>query len=309
MTSRSSSFCALALAALFCLLPASPAAAFEERLLLPDGTLVVANAERFVLYDASRSPARLGGALSADRLAGDHDFKRTQQLLSGTFIAAWIGPKPAADDAPGTGDYTLPRYIYSLASSYVTTLATPPVMRRLAARLRAQGQPAWAKFCDAVAANESGHEDQLILDLNALGLDGEAFLRAVRPPAATALVAHFNRLVDSDQPVAAVGYVYALQRSSLLLDKEITARIEALIPTGINASRSLRTHGGTGGNARHVEETEKFVSTLPADARRAVALAMYQTIGMMLGPDDFPGDAAAERTIGNFKVAPHRARP
>lgn len=308
MTSRLSSCCALALSVFCGLLPAQ-AAGVEERLLLPDGTLVVADAERFRLFDAARAPARLGGAVAVDRLAPGHDLKRTQQLLSGAFIAAWMRRRPADAAAPGTGDYTLARYIYSLASSYVTTLATPQVMRRLATRLRAQGQPAWAKFCDAVAANESGHEDELVRDLNALGIDAEAFLKAVRPPAAVALVEHFNRLVDGDPPVAAIGYVYALQRSSLLLDAKITARIEALIPAGVNASRSLRTHGGTGGNARHVEETEKFVATLPADARRAVVLAMYRTIDMMLGPDDFPGDAAAERTIGGFRAVRQPARP
>lgn len=295
------------LAALICLAPAWVAA--EERLLLPDGTLLVADARQFRLFDARRAPAQLGSVMTVDRLTAEQNLPLTQQLLSGAFTAAWIGRKAPADTVPATRQYTLQRYIYSLASSYGTTLATPVVMRRLAERLRAQGQPAWAKFCDGVAANESGHEDELVLDLNALGIDGPAFLKAVRPPSATALVAHFNRLVDGDQPVAALGYVYALQRSSLLLDKKITERIEALIPAGINASRSLRTHGGTGDNARHVAETEAFIAMLPPAARRAVALAVFETITLMTAGDDYPGDAAVDRLVAGFRRTAQPARP
>lgn len=291
------------LAALLLLLGASVRAAdmHSDRLLLPNGILVEAGDSRFLLVDVSREAVGiLRTARTLDRLSGVPLPGRNRQMLAGVFSAAWLSPPPG-QKPPSKAPYTLQRYVHSLASSYVTTLATPQVMRRLAARLRSLGaDESWIRFSDAMAHDEDGHEDELAEDVKALGLDAAAFLAAVRPPSAVALVAYFNRLVDSDEPIAAIGYAYALQRSSLLLSKDVVERIEALIPPGVNATRSLRVHSAVGGNDKHARETEDFIATLPPAARRAVALALFETILLMRSQDDYPGDAVVDGLRARF---------
>jgi hypothetical protein len=282
-----------------------------DRLLLPNGILVEAGDARFLLVDVARESAGiLRTARTLDRLSGVPLPARNRQMLAGVFSAAWLSPPPG-QAVPSKVPFSLQRYLHSLASSYVTTLATPQVMRRLAARLRSLGaDESWVRFSDAMALDEDGHEDELVEDLKSLGLDAAAFLGAVQPPSAVVLVAYFNRLVDSDEPIAAIGYAYALQRSSLLLSREIVERIEALVPPGINATRTLRVHSAVGGNDKHARETEDFIATLPPAARRAVALALFETILLMRSQDDYPGDAVVDSLSARFtaKVPAGRGR-
>lgn len=283
-----------------------------DRLLLPSGILVEAGDSRFLLVDVARESAGiLRSARTLDRLSGVTLHARNRQMLAGVFSAAWLSPPPGQAAVPSKVPFSLQRYLHSLASSYVTTLATPQVMRRLAGRLRSLGaDESWVRFSNAMAHDEDGHEDELVEDLKSLGLDAAAFLGAVQPPSAVALVAYFNRLVDSDEPIAAIGYAYALQRSSLLLSREIVERIEALVPPDTNATRSLRTHSAVGGNDKHARETEDFIATLPPAARRAVALALFETILLMRSQDDYPGDAVVDSLRARFtaKVPAGRGR-
>jgi hypothetical protein len=283
--------------------PAVAAGAAFDKLLLPNGLLVEASDERFGVRDLSREAVQiLRQSQSLDLISEGHAPQRTRQLLSGVFSAAWLSRLPG-QALQRQAQYSLQRYIYSLASSYLTTQATPPVMLRLAERLRALGQSDWARFCEAMSRDELGHDDELVKDLQSLGIDATAFLSEVRPPNAVALVAYFNRLVDGNDPIAAVGYAYALQRSSLLLNERVVARIEALIPPGVIATRSLRIHSAVGANATHVRETEDFISTLPPAARRTVALAVFETIRIMRSEDDFPGDREVDSLLAAYRRA------
>ena len=98
---------------------------------------------------------------------------------------------------------------FSTANSAITS---DEPMRRVAQRLAVRGQPVVAEHCLQVAEEESGHDTLALMDLTALGLPAQAFVNRLRPKNALALVDQFSRFADSDQPIAVLGYAYALER-------------------------------------------------------------------------------------------------
>jgi hypothetical protein len=229
------------------------------------------------------------------------DINVTRQMLAGAFYAGFLHRPPDNQRTAGLPAPSLLSHIRSLAASYQTTRATPPTMRRVVGRLAGRGQHAAAAHCLRVAEEESGHDRLALKDLAELGLPAHEFVAYLQPKPALAMVELFTRLADSDEPIAVLGYVYALERMALFSTEASVAAIERLLPAGIKATRCLRVHSAAGSDIRHVAESIAFIATLPPDDRAAIARATYETISLMCtAPSDYPGDGPLRALLDQF---------
>jgi pyrroloquinoline quinone (PQQ) biosynthesis protein C len=174
-------------------------------------------------------------------------------------------------------------------------------MRRAAERLMAAGKQAAATHCLQVAEEESGHDTLVLLDLEALGLPGQNFVARLQLKTSLALVELFAGYADSEQPIAVLGYAYALERAALFATEASIDAIEQLIPVGINATRCLRVHSSVGSDAGHVAESIAFIATLPPQDRATIVRGVYQTIRLQnTSASDYPGDEAMQSLLDEF---------
>lgn len=271
---------------------------FKESIQLAPGVYLQASPKKFRLHRLLPWDAAPGSETPGE--TGDIDLMR--QLMAGALYAGFVQRSSAERNADGSVSApSLLRHIHSLAGSYQTTHATPPTMRRVAERLAARGQQSAVAHCLKVAEEETGHDALALLDLAALGLPAQEFVARLRPINALALVELFTRLADSEQPIAVLGYAYALERLALFSTEASVATIERLIPAGVTATRCLRVHSAVGSTeTKHVSESIAFMSTLPQQDRAAIVRATHQTSSLLWAPHDYPGDAAMRALLDEF---------
>ncbi len=245
-----------------------------ESIKLPNGTLVVATAEHFWL---ARGHAFSQAAVASGLLA-EPSRDGLRQLLAGCLVAGMQAAEPAAHKP--VPKMSAARHLYNLASGYRTAHATPPTMRLVASKFRANGFEALAQYSLEVERDETGHDRMSLGDLRALGVDGVRFVQMLRPALSVALVEHFASLAASPHPVGVFGYAYALERASAAFGQREIDEVEALLPAGVRATRFMRLHSAVGSDARHVEEALDFMATLSAAERATIALAAYSTAGV-----------------------------
>lgn len=109
-----------------------------------------------------------------------------------------------------------------------------------------------------------------------------------------ALLQWFGQLAEGAEPVAVLGYAYALERMALFNTRERVEVVEAIIPSGTMATRCLRVHSAVGSDGNHVDESLQLMATLLAKDRRAIAMALYETIILMVSNPDLPPDGFDE---------------
>jgi len=95
------------------------------------------------------------------------------------------------------------------------------------------------------------------------------------------LCERFDDLCVQDYPIGCIGYAYCLERISALKQKADVDRVQALSPSGADATRFLRTHSGLGSEVAHVEEAIQFIAALPAPDRISVVQETYQSALIM----------------------------
>jgi Iron-containing redox enzyme len=269
---------------------------FTETIRLAPTVYLQVSAQKFRLYRLL--PWEVAPGIETLQQTGDTDVAR--QMMAGAFYAGFP-QRPADNQRISPPAPSLLRHIFSLAASYQTTRATPPTMRHVAGRLAARAQHTAAMHCLRVAEEESGHDTLALKDLAALGLPAHEFVAHLQPKPALALVELFTRFADADEPIAVLGYVYALERMALFSTEASIAAIERLIPAGIKATRCLRVHSAVGSDARHVAESIAFIATLPPQDRAAIARATYETISLQCAvPRDYPGDEPMRALLHQF---------
>lgn len=228
---------------------------------------------------------------------GNSDF--TRQTMAGAIHAGYLASPSKERETTQPGQVNpLLSYIYSLSTSYHTTHVTPPTMRFAASRLHAAGHTAGAARCLHVAREEKGHDVLALKDIAAFGLPAQEFVARVRPRDAIALETLYERIAESDEPIAVFGYVYVLERMALLNTAEVIDTTERMIPKGIKATRCLRVHSAIGSDRRHVDESIAFIASLPKGDRSAIARAAYETsVVMHSESSDYPGDEEMTRLL------------
>jgi hypothetical protein len=264
---------------------------------LTSGMAVVATPDRAFVHAISPG----GGDPFSSPMEGPGSPATTRRLLDGAIgAAAHLAPAP-----PPPPPLTAERWAWRLAGYYCTTHPTPTTMAEVSARFAAQGRTALAAWAARAAREEAGHDLLALRDLEALGV-AASWVSAMVPPASRAVVDYFEAVAGADDPVGCVGYAYALERLALARDAEGVARVQAVLPPGVDATRCLRVHSAVGSDAAHVEETITLVAGLAPEERAQIAIACYETALRFhpAAPEAPPTDAELHAALARHRRAP-----
>jgi pyrroloquinoline quinone (PQQ) biosynthesis protein C len=207
----------------------------------------------------------------------------TARLLDGALVA---GEQVAMSAGRPSAEMTRLRHAWNLVASYHTTHATPRIMSRARERFEGLGRSDLAAFAYGKVVEETGHDELALADLRALGYDAEALVDAVVPADAAALVAAEERVVEGAQPLASIGYAYAIERSSTRIGASYVRALDEILGPGVYATRCLRVHSALGADVGHVESAVRFIAGLPAAERTQIAAAVYEAALLFYGPHE-----------------------
>jgi hypothetical protein len=206
-------------------------------------------------------------------MTGEGSAGSTVGLLDGAINLGFVGiEKRLARPEP-----TVAAYIIALVGAYHTSVDTPRNLRRAASRFNELGRPEVAAYLEERAREETGHDRLALKDLRALGVPGERLVANFIPEGIKPLCKRFDDLCAEDYPIGCIGYSYCLERIAALKQEADIARVRALCPNGIDATRFLRSHSSLGSEASHVAETIEFVASLPAKDRIKVVQETYES--------------------------------
>jgi hypothetical protein len=201
----------------------------------------------------------------------------TVRLLDGAINLGFAAiEKSLAEPLP-----TIPSYILALVGAYHTSVDTPRNLRRAAKRFEELGRPEVATYLEERAREETGHDRLALKDLRALGAPAERLVANLMPEGIAPLCKRFDELCIQDYPIGCIGYSYCLERIAALKQESDVERVQAICPEGVDATRFLRSHSSLGSEVSHVEETIKFVASLPADDRTRVVQETYESALIM----------------------------
>lgn len=240
-------------------------------------TLLLADDHRaYLARDGRRPPADDAGASVSPARTSP---ARTKALLDGA-IAAAFGHAREAEVPP----LTPIRWAFRLAGLYHLTHSTPALLRHAAAAFEAAGRGRLARWAHERAHEEAGHDRLALRDLAALGHDAPRAVEQLRPPIAMRLSSFFEAAAHASDPIAVIGYAYAIERLALTVGRPDIEAVERVLPPGVRATRCLRVHSAIGSDEDHVRDTiDTLVACTPAE-RRAVAVAAHQTARLCFEP-------------------------
>jgi hypothetical protein len=187
----------------------------------------------------------------------------------------------AIGERAATPAATIPSYILALIGAYHTSVDTPRNLRRAAKRFEDLGRPEVAAYLEERAREETGHDRLALKDLRALGVPAERLVASLVPEGIAPLCKRFDDLCVQDYPIGCIGYSYCLERIAALKQESDIARVQAICPPGVDATRFLRSHSALGSEVSHVEETINFVASLPANDRISVVRETYESALVM----------------------------
>ena len=232
------------------------------------GKVVVATEDRTWLYrprsaeDRFSQPMECAGSIATIR-----------QLLDGAIAAAKyaikLNVRPPA--------LTRTRWVWRLASAYHLCSPISQLMEDAAIGFAADSRCHLAQWAAQKAREEAGHDQLALLDIQSMGYDAKAVVKALLPPAAMALIDYFTRSVRDCNPIDCVGYSYTMERLAMGIGEEYIQKVQALLPQGIDATRNLRVHSNVGADIEHTKETVEVVAGLNAKERTRVAISCYET--------------------------------
>lgn len=229
------------------------------------GTLLMASADEAWLHRlAPLDPF-------ARPMEGPGSVETTRSLLDAAI--GYFQHRRLAQTAPAL---TREGYAERLVGYYHGGHTTPPLLRRAAERFEAASRPELVAWARATAADED-HDHFVLADLAELGYPPEVVPTLTCPPFMAALIAYFEACVDGPAPVACLGYIYALERSSSLIQASYIEAIDRLLGPGIKATRCLRWHSCVGAEPAHVDRLLGTIAALPAGDRSCVVRAAYDT--------------------------------
>jgi hypothetical protein len=172
-------------------------------------------------------------------------------------------------------------YVVALIGAYHTSVDTPRNLLRAARRFEELGRPEVTAYLEERAREETGHDRLALKDLRALGMPAERLVANFIPEGIKPLCKRFDDLCAEDYPIGSIGYSYCLERIAALKQEGDIAKVKALCPDGVDATRFLRSHSSLGSEVLHVQETIAFVASLPADDRIKVVRETYESAGIM----------------------------
>jgi len=170
-------------------------------------------------------------------------------------------------------------YLRFLTQTYHYVLETTPLLRAgaraFAASSDAFGKSMHERFAEH-AREETGHEQWLLDDIEALGADVEAAKRAEPSPAVQAYVAMVRFTGRSRRPIGLMGVGFLLEGVSEKLGTQTADNLRARskIPGIEKALSFVDSHGST--DVGHMEEGRKALRTIEDPNDRAAVLLCAQ---------------------------------
>jgi hypothetical protein len=151
-------------------------------------------------------------------------------------------------------------------------------------RFAASGRHNLAQWAVQKARDEAGHDRLALLDIQSMGYDAQAVVKALVPSTIKAWLDYFIQSVQTIDPISCVGLFYTSERLGTFIGEEYIQSVEALLPPGIHATRWLRVHSSVGAEVKHVEDTVEVVAQLTLQERIRVARACYETALLRFTP-------------------------
>ncbi|MGL4882057.1 MAG: hypothetical protein ACRC8K_13475, partial [Waterburya sp.] len=186
------------------------------------------------------------------------DIAITKKLLDTAII---LGKREASSNQRLPA-LNLNNWVWSLINQYHSTHPTPVLIEKASIHFAAQGDKHLAAWAEQKAIEETGHDRLALLDIESLGYKAQDLVKAFMSPSAKSLLDYFVSSVENPDPIGVVGYSYTLERISLAVKKRHIQAIEAIIPSGINATRCLRVHSSIGSDVEHVDEALEMMAEL-----------------------------------------------
>jgi len=226
-------------------------------------------------------------------------IETTKKLLDTAIVLG----KRAASVEQELPALSVTNWVWSLINQYHSTHSTPVLMEEASIHFAARGNKHLAAWAEQKAIEETGHDRLALLDIESLGYKAQALVQAFISPSAKSLLDYFISSVENPDPIGVVGYSYTLERISLAVKKRHIQAIEAIIPSGINATRCLRVHSSIGSDVEHVEETIAMVARLTPAERNNIAIACYETakINFSSRENDYPSARELEHKLKPFR--------
>jgi hypothetical protein len=221
---------------------------------------------------------------SCDRTASKMSYAdkiaQTQKLLDRAIAYAWHTVK--SDRRPPK--LTPTRWVWRMAGAYHSSRHTTRLMEEAARRFAASGRQNLAEWAAQKAKEEAGHDQLALLDIQSMGYDAQAVVKALVPPAVKALINYFIQSVQATDPIDCVGFFYTSERLGIFQWEEYIQSVEALLPPGTHATRWLRIHSGVGAEVKHVEETVEVVAHMTSQELIRIVKASYETALLRFSP-------------------------
>ncbi|EWY41865.1 hypothetical protein N825_25020 [Skermanella stibiiresistens SB22] len=181
-------------------------------------------------------------------------------------------------------------YLAFLNSAYHHVRHTVPLLRTALAACGPE-DAALAEGLRAYIDEETGHEEWILNDIEALGGDGEASRHARPPRAVRVMVSYGYRLIEEEGPHALLGMVHVLEGMSVALAVAAAEAIKArLAPAGEGGFSYLMSHGGL--DVGHVDDFARLLDAIDEPRHRATVIAAAKDFYVLYG-DVFREIAAA----------------
>jgi len=178
------------------------------------------------------------------------------------------------------GDVTCTLYIDFLTQAYHHVRHTVPLLMGLGARLEPRLRWLQEHLVHYVE-EELGHDEWILSDLQALGVDS-SIVRAGTPSSPTdAMVAYAYDVVMRRNPVGFLGMVHVLEGASASLALSAADAIQRSLALPSQAMTYLRSHGHL--DQRHVEDFAAIVDRLDRSVDMPAIVSCARVIYWLYG--------------------------
>lgn len=142
------------------------------------------------------------------------------------------------------GQVARPAYSAFLTEAYHHVRHTVPLLQACRARVRTMPQHAWLlPALDEYIDEEQGHDEWILDDLAACGVDADRVRHGRPGAAAEVMVAYAHDTIARGNPLGFFGMVHVLEGSSVALALQAADRIQQQLALPDAAFSYLRSHG------------------------------------------------------------------
>lgn len=177
------------------------------------------------------------------------------------------------------GDIDRGAYIAYLEQAWHHVRHTVPLLK--AARDRLAHRADLAAALDEYVAEETGHEEWILADIDAAGGDAEAVRHSLPAPATRWMVEHAYDRIAQGNPVSFFGMVYVLESVSVALAQRGAAAVARRLDLPPGAFTYLTSHGAL--DQDHMRFFAGLVNGLPDPADHAAIITMAREMFGLFG--------------------------